>query len=268
VTLTILTAVCGALDITERWISATVASCTSRDLKVVVVSNGNSPEEVEALNAMLRRQPHQFFVVNLTEPMGSTRAFNAGLEWCTGDVVAMLHNDLMVKEEGWDQKVLEFFEQHPETGVVGFHGARGVGSPDIYRTPYRLVQLARWDTFSNMVNAEDHGARVTVPRRAAVLDGMALIARRADLEAWGGLDESIGPHHLYDLDLCLRALKEGRMNYMLPISVDHVGGQTANFPRYNQWAQANGYGGGDSDVHRRAHEIFYEKWRGRLPLSV
>lgn len=262
--LSLITACCGRNEITRQWLAETVASCAG-DPEVIIVSNGSTREEVDELRSLIPG-PARLFVYD--DPLGSAKAFNIGAAVAKGDVLALLHNDLMTQEQGWDQELLNFFAAHTEAGVVGFHGARGVGAPDIYRTPYQLIQLARWDTFSNMVDAENHGARVQEPRRAAVLDGMGLCCRRDDYLAWGGMDENLGPHHLYDLDLCLRALHAGRMNYMLPIRVKHLGGQTATQGRYNDWARSVGYAEGDSTVHREAHEKFYAKWFGRLPVSV
>lgn len=263
--LTIVTAVCGALEVTRQWGLETMNACIS-DPEVVVVSNGNNPAEFDYLyRGVSYGGVSCVRYVRVDEPLGSARAFNRGLAEAPGDVVALLHNDLMVRQPGWDATLLAWFHHHPDAGVVGFHGARGLGAAGIYRTPYRLEQLARWDTMSNLEDAEAHGARRTTPARVAVVDGMAICARRADLVEWGGLDESLGPHHMYDNDICLTALAAGRVNYMLPIRARHLSGQTANFPRYQE---SVAHLGGDAGVHRTAHERFYEKWRGRLPAVV
>lgn len=264
VRLSIVTGVCGALDITRQWGAETIGTCIT-DPELIVVSNGNSDEEHEKLYRTSFGGVSIVRFVRAEEPLGSTRAFNLGLREATGDVVAMIHNDLMIQQPDWDSSVLAWFGHHPEAGVVGFHGAGGLGAHDIYKTPYRLEQLARWNTVSNLEDAESHGQRRTEPTRVAVLDGIALIARRVDLEAWGRLDEGLGPHHMYDNDICLTAMAKGKVNYMLPIRARHLNGQTANFPRYQEWAAQFGQ---DIGIHREAHRRFYEKWRDKLPVQV
>lgn len=267
-TLSIVTGVCGSIEVTEQWFRETLAGC-AQPRELVIVAQAETEDEKVRLAAALRQVGERGWAcryVSCPEPVGSSHAFNLGVQEATGDIVAMIHNDLMIHQPGWDASILAWFGHHPEAGVAGVHGATGFGAHDIYRTPYRLEQLARWGTCCNLEDAHYHGARLDKPQAVAVLDGMALIARRADLEAWGGLDEGLGPHHMYDADLCLRAmLDHGRVNYMLPISARHLNGQTANFPRYQEWAVQFGY---DIGIHRTAHERFYEKWRGRLPVQV
>jgi len=267
VSLSIVTAACGAIEVTEQFLGETLGRCAQAH-EVVVVSQAETAEEHDRLAAAERRWTAggwRWTAWACPEPLGSTAAFNVGLRYASGDVVALLHNDLMVREQGWDGRLLEFFAGHPEAGVAGFHGAQGLGAMDIYRTPYRLEQLARWHCWSNLEDWSHHGKHAERPLQVAVVDGMAICARRADLLAWGALDESLGAHHMYDNDICLTALAAGRVNYVLPVRARHLSGQTANFPRYNE---AFAHLGGDPGVHRMAHERFYEKWRDRLPVFV
>jgi GT2 family glycosyltransferase len=258
-TLSILTAVCGAIEITERWFVETVGSCTTSP-EVVVVSNGNTETEADHLASLL---PVGGKLIIESSPLGSTRAFNRGLTSCTGDVVAMLHNDLMLKQQGWDEAVLEVFASTPGMGVAGLHGSQALGHPALYQLPYELHQLARGRNWSNLEDAEAHGNRTNLITEVVTLDGMALIARRDDLESWGGLDEKY-THHMYDHDLCLTARKHGRRNYLIPLPARHVSGQTANAQRYQDQF------GPDAEIHRQAHATFYESWRGTgmLPAEV
>jgi GT2 family glycosyltransferase len=263
--ISIVTAICGALDVTQRWFDETIRNCMT-DPEIILVSNGNTPEEVMRLDQM--RGSRQGDLLDFPDPMGSTKAFNAGLRESKGDVVVMIHNDLLMKESGWDARLLSAFENDPGTtiGVVGIHGAAQLGRPELYREPYQLIQLARALTFSNLVDAESHGARLTIPREAVTLDGMFLAARRADLMAWGGFDERYR-HHQYDHHLCLIARQAGRRNLFVPLVGHHLSGQTANFSRYNDDLKAKGIDG-DSEVHRKSHELFYEYWRGTGQLPA
>lgn len=100
------------------------------------------------------------------------------------DIIAFLHDDLIINDKDWVDRVLREFSD-PQVGLVGFGGATRHGSPDIYQVPYDYHQLARGNFLSNMTDAENHGRRFTGSCDVAVLDGFALIVRREVLEGRG-----------------------------------------------------------------------------------
>jgi len=67
---------------------------------------------------------------------GVVPVFAAGLAGVLTDtpasIIACLHDDVWIEEEGWDQKVLDFFAANPRCGLLGFGGATGLGAADIY----------------------------------------------------------------------------------------------------------------------------------------
>ena len=264
--LSIVTGVCGRNETTKEWFASTVG-CAITKPEVVVVHNGSTPEEVAEISDLLRQYKEAggaYSTIDLKEPVGSTKAFNVGVSISHGEYLALLHNDLMVKEVGWDVKLINFLDNHHEAGVIGFHGALALGANDIYRVPYELTQLARAHCFSNLEDAEEHGQRISSPVECIVVDGMAICCRRSDWEAWGGMDENY-IHHMYDNDLCVTAHYDGKKNYVLPVLAKHVSGQTANYERYNQAFSDHG---GDAGIHVESHEYFYKKWMGKLPVSI
>src|SRR5262249_58944005 len=95
------------------------------------------------------------------------------LQWLykhtTAPIIAFLHSDCEIHEKGWDERVLSEFDDS-QVGLVGFGGGLIHGTPDIYRTPYRLGQLARGAYLSNTDDAESHGRRFTGSCDVAVLD--------------------------------------------------------------------------------------------------
>src|SRR5262245_53625932 len=90
--------------------------------------------------------------------LGVVRSYQKLYEQCPEPFLAYIHDDVLCHEGGWDERVLKEFED-PDVGVVGFGGATSHGDVNIYKTPYRLNQLARFDYASNTDDAETHGAR-------------------------------------------------------------------------------------------------------------
>lgn len=260
-TLSICTAVCGGVDITRRWLSETVAN-TTEPRQVCVAFNGCTDAEVHTILLADRDREGGLALTVDPEPQGSAEALNCAVRLAGGECVAVLHNDLMLGP-GWDVAVEGFLEAHPEAGVIGFAGAKKLGRDDIYRSPYQLVQLAREDVWTSLTEWQPHGRQATVPVSVAVLDGLAICCRKSVWDELGGFDQTIGRHHIYDIDLSLRALDLGLTNYVIPVSsAVHVSGQTANGARYQDKY------GPDAEVHRMAHEVFYCKWHNRLPIRV
>ena len=225
--------------------------------------------------------------------LGVVPAFAIGVQKALedgADIIACLHDDLLIEQDGWDLACVEVMRMRPQVGLVGFGGGTGLGAADIYQTPYSPMQLARQDFVSNMRDAEVHGRRSQLAERVACLDGFSQIGRR---EFWAGVPfgkpwdpvenlfgqmQSWGViHHFYDGMLGCFAKRLGWEVWMLPIQVRHLGGQTAvGDARYQQWARLQGdkWDGltegttGDAGFWHRAHEIGYREFKDVLPIRL
>jgi len=99
----------------------------------------------------------------------------------------------------------------------------------------------------------------------AVFDGF-FIAVKAELlkktEGFGGKGK-IKFHHNYDNLLSLQSLEFGYENILIPLNINHIGGQT---DVGEDWA--TGFGKTKQQVHQEAHPPFYEYGRGKLPVLI
>lgn len=207
------------------------------------------------------------------------------------DIIACLHDDVAIYEEGWDEKVIRFFRDHPACVLAGFGGALGLGRVGMYDTPLGdaediVSKLARHNFLSNMRDAEKHGRRETLPRRVACLDGFSLVGRKQFmLDAWNILEHQGFRHHGYDSAFGVLAAKaitpilEHRRGersvahwphevWLLPLSVHHAGGVTAvGSQAYQEWARTQ-HKDGDQGFWMESHRKLYELGRGVLPIRV
>ena len=178
------------------------------------------------------------------------------------DILVYTHDDVIMRERGWDARLTkEFEDQH--VGVVGFGGAKRHGSPDLYKVPYRLQQLARSGYLSNVDDADDHGTRFTEATDVAVLDGFVLAVRRELLVRAGGWPDIPGGFHTYDYAICALAHRYGYRVRVVGIRAHHCGGRTSTTQEYQQWAEKKGMS--DQTAHEKAHRWFYENYRDVLP---
>jgi hypothetical protein len=260
-----------------------------------VVVNGFRGELEEGVAGDLRRLGHQ---VLSSEILGVVPAFSLALLGLPDEaVIALFHDDLRIDEEGWDETVERFFQEHPKAVLAGLGGAYGVGRRGMYwcqdhagsavgdfvgecsftfqeSTPcgkgvrFDPMTLARHHFMSNMVNAEAHGERVHTARPVAVLDGFSLIGRGwfikrllAELGKMGVI------HHAYDCYAGVLARRLGMQTWLIPVACHHAGGQTAvGSAEYQKWAQERH--GGDQQIWLDAHRAVWEASRDVLPFDV
>jgi len=209
--------------------------------------------------------------------LGVTGSLQWLYENTTAPIIAFLHSDAEVFEQGWDERVLKEFDD-PRVGVVGFGGALQLGEDDIYKKPYALHQLRRIHYMSNQTDAEVHGERFTGECDVATLDGFALIVRRELLDKW---EHSAGdghywnkpgwpynryPYHNYDNALCLEAHKQGYRVRLVGCKVHHHGGATSTTAAGQQYWHS--LGTTDQTIHTQSHLNLYQDGRGWLPLRA
>ncbi len=180
------------------------------------------------------------------------------------EIIGYLHSDFYTLEHGWDERILREF-QVEETGVVGVVGATALGHPDLYRIPYDFRQLARSDVYSNLTDWEAHGQRETGSKKVAVVDSCAVFVRRSLLSRCNGWPVDIYPNssHCSDLWICCIAARYGMDCRMVGIACSHRSGGKGQAG--SQWLDSRG---GDTAIHRKAHELIYQDFRDILPVRV
>ena len=191
---------------------------------------------------------------------------DAGL---TSAVVLYMHDDVTIPEqdgEFWAFKILAEFDNDPHVAIVGFGGAMGIGTDDIYKTPYRIQQLIRQDYYSNQTDWEIHGKRETGSRQVAVVDGFAMAVRTKFLDEIGGWSWMKTNFHCYDTAMCLMAARRGWKVRMVGVACTHHGGGTSITPEYLTFCRERGTTA--EREHQEPHRWEYEKFRDVLPLRI
>lgn len=286
--------------------------------KMVVVTAGTSAERLEHFADVLRLTSadktdpppivavlqtsktaprlYRGLIARSAEYMGVVPAFAYGVHlamtaYPLTEVIAVLHDDCILQEEGWDRLVIDHFAAHQGCGLAGFGGAWGLGDEQAGQGEYRPTWLVRRGFMSNMKDAEVHGTRVTEPRKIAVLDGFSLIFRRrllqglprpplpdvylptlmtrglhlfSLLQQWGVM------HHAYDAAMGAFCKQLGWECWLLPVQCWHMGGQTAvGDAGYTEWARGQTVDGkGDQRFWEEAHGIVWTKLGHLLPFEV
>jgi GT2 family glycosyltransferase len=228
--------------------------------ELIVLDNGSTDGYGEWLNRFIFPHFPRHNLIRHEDNIGLVNSSNQLIENSSGEIIALLHNDVLVFEKGWDQRVVNAFERHPEVGLAGFLGAKGAA-----------LNGGRWDVLSNMLEAEIHGVRESSESYVVLFDGLSLIGRRKMFEQVGGIDQNYTYHHFYDKDVSLTSYYAGWKNLMIGVYHHHMSGITANRPDYQKWISKvlhKKEGKGDQASYDASEKYFLDKWKERLPVKV
>jgi hypothetical protein len=123
-----------------------------------------------------------------------------------------------------------------------------------------------------MTDAEVHGRRLTTTTEVATIDGFFMAFKYDAYKAIGGWEECLRDRiifHMYDSWAAMKCARYGYRTMMAPTSCTHAGGQTevGMSEKYLVWCRNQGYKDGD-DLHKDMHRIFYDLFRGELPVRI
>jgi glycosyltransferase involved in cell wall biosynthesis len=184
---------------------------------------------------------------------GAIRPINQGLEVAEGEYIAVLHNDLLIFDEGWLDHIIDFMERKPEVGLVGLAGRHSInadGSLDLETTVvkmrgYPLSYKPTW--------------RFT---EVATIDGLGWVMRNRGFR----LEESFGLMHFYDLDLSLQYIDAGYRIYSAAVDIQHLA-EFKNRSTRSKSEYLQKVGGDDDAYYEKVREKFRAKWEHLLPIT-
>lgn len=221
--------------------------------ELIVVDNG-SRQEVKAYFDSLKGAVNITYIRN-EKNLGPIRAINQGIKAARYNYVMAMHNDVIIMENGWLRKIASAMDADPAIGVVGLAGRK-----EIYKTG-----CVNEDSLKHSLQNEDLNAPMDEEiSEVAVVDGLCFIMRRSLLDKIGGLDETFGYMHCYDLDLSLQAKCEGFKNVVVKIAAMHIanGGMTRKMREYKDLVRD------DYGLLKKNCKILAKKWARLLPLKV
>ena len=286
--------------IAEESLKYLMENSTPSYTEVILLNNGSYSEPREDYT---KKYPENFAYVEFPNNLGANGVFHEMLnvldtmntkwpEKYNFDIVAYFHNDMMVREEGWDERIVWAFDQDPKLALAGFLGSneidgaggRGLGTTSSYMG---YDYETGWAT-----KAEIHGRRTIGTEAAAVLDHCSMIFRIPMLKQLPAQQKAgYAPHHFYDRILSCEVLDHGWHIAMMGIECDHFGGGTGlcKVPHegpelgvlnrnesYRKWLTEKEIPFKEDDnldyiVYKEAEKIFLSKWRdelGFIPVKV
>jgi glycosyltransferase involved in cell wall biosynthesis len=222
---------------------------TITDVEWIFIDNGSSDPIEKYIYRYFK--PKKVVFIRNEQNEGIVKAWNQGIEASSGEIIAFLHNDLYIYDLGWDKKVYSLFNKIDKLGIVGFHGSPGTKE-----------NAGRFDAYSNLVEADIHGQRLTEEYLPVViLDGIALICSKEMLNKTGGVDMNYKFFHISDADLSLESLRVGYKNIVTNVYCHHARGATSNSPAYYDYVnKLTNQRDGNMYFMEQNRNYFNEKW--------
>jgi len=155
---------------------------------------------------------------------GLSEIYNHAILECEHDYVVCVHDDVVIEDIFWFEKLKEGFENYDILGLAGSSNTE-IKSPALW---HLMSPREQWMGFVNHYIPNTNQSFATSfgpsPSRCIVMDGLFLAANRKALMDNGVLFDPQFDFHHYDIDFCLRANKAGLKMSTVPIHVTHASG--------------------------------------------
>ena len=181
-------------------------------------------------------------------------AYNEGIRRANGDILCFMHEDILYHTQGWGPKVVDYFVQYPQAGLIGVAGTHYMPA----------MPAAQWDcelSSSSMIQGElINGEYITTthlhndykssPTEVVAVDGlwMCVPLKMFDKVEWD--DSSFKGFHCYDTDMALQVWNAGfEVHLCWDVLIEHKSLGSANKDFVD------------------ACDVLYNKWKSILPMS-
>jgi len=188
---------------------------------LILVNNGNPPDVIARLQQMSLMNP-RLRVVTGHGNIGFAAACNLGAKAASGEYLLLLNPDCILPP-----KALSIFMREmnalPNTVLAGAHmvnpdgseqrgGRRAILTPGVALG--EMIGMRKFNHHRSELPAETHD----IP----AISGACMCIRKADYEAFGGLDEGFFLH-VEDLDFCMRIARAGKRIVCVPqVKIAHL----------------------------------------------
>lgn len=248
----IVIAACNMLGFTRLCIDY-IRKNTTVPYEMVIVDN-NSTDGTKEYFEKLSKEIDVKYLRNEIN-LGPIIAINQGIREAKYEYICQMHNDVVVFEKGWLEKIISIMESDPKIGTACLAGRQCIRkncSCDEESLKHNLLSIG--------LNKPMKDAVETI----AVMDGMCFVFTKKLIGEIGLLDETYGMMHFYDMDFSLASIKAGYKNVAVNVLAFHVGngGTTRRSDYYKQLVP------NDLKLYNRNSKIFRKKWKDMLPCDV
>ena len=187
---------------------------------------------------------------------GLCAIYNEGLQLANFPIICFMHEDISIKTKGWGAKVVHFFKENHNLGVLGLAGSSyksfapsswGIGGNPNTET-YHFIQKYKNNTKPDEILKVN--AREGVLGDAVVVDGMWFCTTKCVGNEYIFDENNFKGFHCYDLDFCLQVGCKYDIKITTDIFIEHFS-----------------EGGFNHDWVNETYKL-HQKWSQKLPRSI
>ncbi|MFL6582930.1 MAG: glycosyltransferase [Chthoniobacterales bacterium] len=193
-------------DHLRRCVESIVAKTDYARFEIIILDNESSePATLDYFEEVKRRRAA--LIHRIEGAFNFSRLNNHGVALATGAVVALLNNDLEVKNSDWLSEMVSH-ALRPEVGAVGArlwypdgtmqHGGVILGAGGVASHAHAGIR-----------NEHGYFARAHLTQNFSAVTAACMVLRKSVYESLGGLDEVNLPVAFNDVDFCLRLSNDG-----------------------------------------------------------
>jgi len=179
---------------------------TLESYEVIFIDNGSNKGTLRRLKNCINKNSN-YHMIKCPKDANFAGIYNEGIKASKGEYFLLLSNDVVVTER-WLSNMLECLKSIPDAGVVGpmSNNARGLQKVSTADN----ISVDQIDEFAESFMAKNSHRRIS----SISMDGLCLLFGRDLIDKIGLFDEQFGSSGCEDEDFCLRAVLEGRKNYI------------------------------------------------------
>jgi glycosyltransferase involved in cell wall biosynthesis/GT2 family glycosyltransferase len=176
-------------------------------IEIIIVNNGSREQETFELFDELKAAASARVITN-DGAFNFSRLNNAAARIASGDVLALLNNDIEAEEPGWLSEMVSHV-MRPEVGAVG---ARLWFPNDTLQHAGVVLGLGGVAGHVHARNPRGHPGyfnRVWLQGNYSAVTGACMLVRRKVFQRFGGFNERELPINFNDIEFCLRLRRAG-----------------------------------------------------------
>ena len=242
------------LEDLQRCITSILDKTTYDNYEIVVVENNSTTDEIYEYYKKIQEYDN-IRVITYEDDFNYSKINNLGVENAQGEYILLLNNDTKVITLDWIEELL-MYAQREDVGAVGAklyyedmtiqHAGvvLGLGA-------HRTAGHSHYRVSSNNLG---YMGRLCYAQNVMAVTGACLMMKKSLYTKLGGLDENFAVS-LNDVDLCVRAWKEGYVNVFTPF---------AELYHYESVSRGLDDSGEKAARYDRESEAFRAKWKELL----
>ena len=242
------------LEDLQRCITSILDKTTYDNYEIVVVENNSTTDEIYEYYKKIQEYDN-IRVITYEDDFNYSKINNLGVENAQGEYILLLNNDTKVITLDWIEELL-MYAQREDVGAVSaklYYEDKTIQHAGVVLGlgAHRTAGHSHYRVSSNNLG---YMGRLCYAQNVMAVTGACLMMKKSLYTELGGLDENFAVS-LNDVDLCVRAWKEGYVNVFTPF---------AELYHYESVSRGLDDSGEKAARYDRESEAFRTKWKELL----